>query len=139
MDFVDRANRTPLKPQLMKDMMDHIDQMSDEQRSDMTGRNLGLIQFLDAHRIASEANEKAMILMSFEFRMEALVRLRDHAQHRAWTLKYGKDLNDPDLIHKVLVEVAAGAPLYLVNDHPEFEAEEFFRLALKRAEASGEA
>jgi len=137
--FLETVNQTPIDIGLMKRMLTHVDEMSDEQRSDMAGRSIGLIQFLEAEGISADAMKRAHTLMGFEFRMEALSRLRDRSEYRAWSLQLGKTKGDPDLINEVMIETAAVHPLIRVDDQPAFEPDSFFREALARAEAGGHA
>ena len=47
----------------MKRMLTHVDEMSDEQRSDMAGRRIGLIQFIEAEGVSTDAMKRAHTLM----------------------------------------------------------------------------
>ena len=79
MGVIENANRTPLDPGLMKRMMMCLEEMPAEQRGDMTGRSIGLIRFLEENLSTQENFDwAASTLISFEFRMEALARLRKH-------------------------------------------------------------
>jgi len=138
MTVIDKANATPLDPDLMKEMLDCLDAMPEEQRKDLTGRGLGLIRFLEERLKEKETMDRAMVLISFEFRMEALVHLRNRREYRAWAMRVGKK-GEPDFINEVLIETAALAPLVERNKHPAFEPVAFFRRALERADAEGRA
>lgn len=139
MGFIETVNERPFDIELMKRMLDHLDDMDNEQRGDMTGRGLGLIRFLDDQGIGGAGMERAHTLIAFEFRMEALARLRDRPEYRAWTLQLGNKAGDPDLINEVLVETAATQPIVEIDERPAFEPESFFRAALERSEVEGRA
>jgi hypothetical protein len=138
MDVIDKANATPLDPDLMKEMLDCLDAMPEEHRKDMLGTGLGLTRFLEERLKEKEKWVRAMVLISFEFRMEALVDLRNRPEYRAWAMRVGKK-GEPDFINEVLIETAASEPLIERNKHPAFEPVAFFRRALERADAEGRA
>jgi hypothetical protein len=71
----------------MKRMMTCLEEMPAEQRGDMTGRGIGLIRFLEENLSSQETFDRASTLISFEFRMEALARLRKRPEYRAWAMK----------------------------------------------------
>src|ERR1700733_761167 len=98
MNVIEEANSNPLAPDLMREMVTCLADMPAERRDDMTGRAVGLIRFLEGRCSAQETHARAAILVSFEFRMEALARLRKRPEYRAWTIKAAKT-GDPDLIH----------------------------------------
>ena len=106
MSVIENANRTPLDPGLMKRMMTCLAEMPAEQRGDLTGRGIGLIRFLEENVSSQGAFDRVSTLISFEFRMEALARLRKHPEYRAWAMKTDHR-GAPDLIHEVLIETAA--------------------------------
>jgi hypothetical protein len=138
MSVFDRANTAPLDAQLMKEMMTCLEQMPEEQRADMTGRAIGLINFLEERLGTQDSMERASILIAFEFRMEAMVRLRDDPQYKAWAVRADKR-GDPDLINEVMLEAAASEPLMEMEERPAFEPRRFFRRALELAESVGRA
>lgn len=141
MGVFEKANAAHLTPELIKRMLDHIDHMPPDQRRDSTGRGIGLIQFLKEHQLVDDRQEFACaeILISFEFRMEALMRLRKRGECRAWTLSVGTDRNDPDLIHEVLIDAAAAEPLVERNNRPAFNAASFFKRVMELVETKGRA
>jgi hypothetical protein len=49
-----------------------------EQRGDLSGRGIGLVWFLEENLSSQKTFDCASTLISFEFRMEALARLRKH-------------------------------------------------------------
>jgi hypothetical protein len=49
-----------------------------EQRGDLTGRGIGLIRFLEENLSSQKTFDRASTPISFEFRMEALARLRKY-------------------------------------------------------------
>jgi hypothetical protein len=132
MSVIENANRTPLDPALMKRMLTCLDEMPAEQRGDMTGRSIGLIRFLEENLNSQQTFDRASTLISFEFRMEALTRLRKHPEYRAWAMRT-EHSGAPDLVHAVLIETAAVEPLIERNKRPAFRA------ALERAESEGRA
>ena len=138
MSVIENANRTPLDPGLMKRMLTCLEEMPAEQRGDMTGRGIRLIRFLEENVSSQETFDRASTLISFEFRMEALARLRKHPEYWAWALKT-EHSGGPDLIHNVLIETAAAEPLIERNKRPAFNPVTFFRAALARAESEGRA
>jgi len=138
MSVIEKASRTPLDPELMKRMLTCIEEMSAEQRGDMTGRSIGLIQFLEKNPSNQETFDRASTLISFEFRMEALARLRKRPEYRAWAMKTEHD-GAPDLIHEVLIETSAVEPLIERHKRPAFNPVTFFRAALERSASEGRA
>ena len=87
---------------------------------------------------SQEVFDRASTLISFEFRMEALARLRNHPEYRAWAMKTDHR-GAPDLIHEVLIATAAAEPLIERDERPPFNPVTFFRAALERAESEGRA
>jgi hypothetical protein len=138
MNVIDRANAAPLDPELMKDMLTCLAEMPEEQRADMTGRGLGLIRFLEDRVRGDGSMDLASILIAFEFRMEAMVRLREHPQYGAWAVRANRQ-RDPDLLNEVMLEVAASEPLIERDNRPAFEPYSFFQRALEIAESEGRA
>ena len=96
------------------------------------GAGIGLIRFPEENVSSQEVFDRASTLISFEFRMEALARLRKHPEYRAWAMKT-EHRGVPDLIHNVLIETAAVQPLIERNKGPAFDPVTFFRAALERA------
>ncbi len=70
--------------------------------------------------------------------MQALIRLREQPEYKAWTLRVGKE-GEPDFINEVLIETAAVQPLIERDEQPAFESSAFFQKALELAEAEGKA
>jgi hypothetical protein len=138
MSIIEEANANPLAPDLMKELVTHVADMPADSRRDMTARTIGLIRFLEERLADQDTHARAAAVISFEFRMEALARLRKRPEYRAWTVKAGKS-GDPDLIHEVLIETAAGEPLIERKKRPAFDPVSFFRKALERAETEGRA
>jgi hypothetical protein len=133
MDFI------PLDPDLMKRLTECIDQMPPEARSDLTGRTLGLIRFLDdIPDIPDQQGERASILISFDARMRALSALRDIPEFGAWWIRAAKS-GSPDMLHEVMIETAATEPLIESGDWASFDPASFLRHALERVEADGQA
>ncbi|MFL9828074.1 hypothetical protein [Rhodoplanes sp. SY1] len=128
----------PLDPELMKKMVAYVGDMPAKQRQDMTSRAVGLIRFLDETLGKQKIPDRASLLTSFEFRMEALSRLRERPEYRAWA-KQAKKEGDPDLVNEVMFDTAATEPLIEVSDRLEFDPASFFKNALARAEAEGKA
>lgn len=129
----------PVDADLMKRLVTHVDELPPEQRSDLTGRMLALIQFLEGLDDQQQPYWRASILTSFDARMRALAALRDAPEFGAWTIRAGKS-GDPDLLHEVMIETAATEPLIdKGDDWPSFDAASFLRHALERVEAEGQA
>jgi hypothetical protein len=136
MSVVDEINANPLDPELMKEMMTCIAEMPADQRRDVTGRAMGLIRFLEECLSDQKPHARAAALISFEFRMEAMVRLRKRPEYRAWTIKAAKT-GAPDLIHEVMIDTAASERLIERHNRPAFDPVSFFRKALERVEVEG--
>jgi hypothetical protein len=130
--YVERMG-VPIDPELMKRLLKVIERMPEDQRRDFTGLQIGLIAYLDEEE--KDVRDRATVLTSFSFRMQALTRLCERPEYRAWSMKLGS--GEPDMIHEVLVEVAASEPLIEVDERPAFEPESFFRKALEMAETTG--
>jgi hypothetical protein len=140
-----------LDPDLMKRLARCVDQMPPEDRSDLTGRTLGLLRFLDdlpdqqadrkarrRGRRGSHTQDLASIVTSFDVRMRALAALRDVPEFGAWWIRTAKSGN-PDMLHEVMIETAAMEPLIEGGDWPSFDPTSFLRHALRRVEADGRA
>jgi hypothetical protein len=128
----------PLDPELMKALLTCVDEMPPEQRSDVTGRSLGLIRYLQDNLHGDVQFARAATLTSFEFRMSALARLQERPEYRAWVVKAQKN-GDPNLIHEVMVETAALEPLIERKKRHEFDHQSFLRRALERVAVEGRA
>ena len=59
--------------------------MPQEQRSDMTGRCLGLIRYLQDNLHNDVQFARAATLTSFERRMSALAHLQERSRRRLWS------------------------------------------------------
>jgi hypothetical protein len=135
MSLIEKASGTTLSPELMKRMAKCVDEMPAEHRGDATARGLALAHFLWAEsRDRAEVLARISTLVTFEFRMEALVQLRERPEYRAWAMTGVPDISDSPLI-----EVAAAHPLVERNKRPAFDPVTFFRAVLGRVEASGRA
>jgi hypothetical protein len=128
----------PLDPELAKEMLECLGEMPTEQRCDFASATIELIQFLEK-KYPDAFEDRFRDLTSFSLRYMALNGLRKRPEYRSWSLKIGKGGDDPDVIHEVIVETAAVHPLTTRNKHPTFNPAKFFRAALERAEAMGEA
>jgi hypothetical protein len=129
---------TALEPELMKRLMGCLEEMPAGQRGDLTGRSLGLIRFLDEDAKEWEEHKRALVLVSFQFRLRALARLRDHPEFGAWTIR-AQRAGDSDILHEVMIETAAVEPLLDVDNGGSFDPRSFLRHALERVEAQGRA
>jgi hypothetical protein len=138
MSVIDEASATPLDPKLMKALLTCLVDMPTEQRCDMAGRAIGLIRFLEDHLSDQDTHARAAVLISFEFRMEAMTRLRKRAEYRAWAIKATRS-GAPDLINDIMIDTAAAEPLIERNKRPAFDPASFFRKALELAQAEGRA
>lgn len=139
MTLMKRLNEAPLTPELMKRLMTTLENMPSDQRADFTGRGLGLIRFLEEVFPGQETAERASVLTAFEFRMQALVRLRSRPEYRAWSLQQAERVGEPDLIHEVLIEAAAQEPLIQRRQRPAFDPVSFFKRVLALSDAEGRA
>jgi hypothetical protein len=136
MSLIEKASETPLCSELMKRMAKCIDAMPAEHRGDATARSLALAQFLWAEsRDRPEVLARISTLVTFEFRMEALMRLRKGREYRAWAMT-SKMPGAPDIIDGPLIEVAAAHPLVERNKRPAFDPATFFRAVLGHAEVA---
>lgn len=139
MTIAKQINAAPLTPELMKRLMTLVGDMPAEQRSDLTGRSIGIIRFLEEEYPGQETFERASLITAFQFRMEALMNLRTRPEYRAWTLQLSAHKEEPDVIHQVLVEAAATEPLIQRKKRPAFDPVSFFKRALAMSEAEGRA
>jgi len=135
---VNLFNVRALDPSLMKDMLACLEEMPPEQRETYSRRVFALIEIIEDLPAADPVMNCASILLAFEFRMEALLRLREQPEYHRWALQIGKG-GDPDLIDEVLIEVAARHPLIENNRLPAFEPMAFFAMVLELSKAAGQA
>jgi hypothetical protein len=126
----------PIDLQLMKSLVTCVEQMNPEQRRDFGVRSVRLIQHLAALKPGWGPYERAALLASFEFRLRALIRLRDRPEYAAWGVRATK-AGDPDMFHDLMIETAAVEPLRGEDDGGSFDLASFLRHALERAEAEG--
>jgi len=138
MDPLTKVNKHPLDPELMKQLLLCVDAMPEEQRSDMTGRSIGIMHYLQETLPALKPMARTLTLLSFEFRMEALARLREHPEYDGWARRAEK-AGGADLINEALLEIAAVEPLVERHGRPAFDPTVFFRLVLERTDAEGRA
>jgi len=131
-------NVRALDPRLMKDMLACLDAMPPEQRENYSRRVFALIEIIEDLPAADPVMNCANILLAFEFRMEALLRLREQPEYHRWALQMGKG-GAPDLIDETLIKAAAAQPL-IESDHlPAFEPVAFFTKVLEVSKAAGQA
>ncbi|MEQ8693780.1 MAG: hypothetical protein RIC85_00415 [Gammaproteobacteria bacterium] len=127
-----------IDPELMIRLFRCVDEMAPEDRSNYEARSIRLIAFLHDEGIRDdETSDHAQILVSFGRRMEALAKLRTHPKYRGWTLQISDSDQDPDLIHQMLIEVAAEAPLIEQRDDDIFDPDDFFDRVLAKVESGG--
>ena len=133
MGVIEKVNEESVPLDLFKNLVELIGDLPEGERSDMEGRTMAMIHFLNAADI--EGNH-ALIMMSVQFRMAALARLRQEPAYRAWSLNAE---GSGDYVHEVLVETAATQRLIELEGEPAFEPKSFFRAALELSEAGGRA
>jgi hypothetical protein len=138
MTDIDEANANPVNPELMREMLEFLDTIPADQRGDLTDRTAELLGFLEQKLDGVETLERAAVLISFEIRIGALFRLRRRPEYRARVITAGKR-RGPDLIHEVLIEIAASEPMFQRNKRAAFNPINFFRKALERTQAMGSA
>jgi hypothetical protein len=125
---------TPVPVELFEDALNAIADLTDEARNDPTGRMLAVIRVADRWR-ASNRQEKTRIVVSLNFRLEALAALSKQSAYRAWAMKSGTV--GMDYIHADLVEAAAIEPLILTDEEAHFDPTSFFERVLSISEARG--
>jgi hypothetical protein len=84
---------------------------------------------------AGESNK----VLAVNFRIEALGRLADHPQMRAWTPPKGESAGTVIPTHSKILAAAAAHPLVEIDGEPGFEPEEFFSNVLSLTTGAGEA
>ncbi len=136
--YVQRLNDNPIDAGLMMKMLEHVNSMPAGQRSDFSGRAIGVVRFIEEEASLGPEKARVDLLIGFNFRMEALARLSHRPEYAAWSLRVGA-ADGMDVISKVLVEAAARAPLIEIGERLEFDPDAFFALALSIAEAEGKA
>jgi len=140
MSLIEKASGTPLCPELMKRMVKRIVDMPAEQRGDAEARGLALAQFLWAEsRDRPEVPACIGTLVTFEFRMEALMRLRKRREYRPWAMMCEMPGAPDIVVDGPLIEVAAAHPLVARNKRPAFDPATFFHAVLGHAEVNGRA
>ncbi|WP_330085281.1 hypothetical protein [Methylocystis iwaonis] len=136
MSVLERANRTPVSPNLLGDAMEAIAGMSPENRSIFEARTLRLIQLL-ANKGLTE-RRRADLVMALSFRLEALAHLVDGDHVKGWTLPGQAD--GATYLHADILKAAVKEPLIeSAEGSPTFDAPAFGRRVLEIAKAKGRA
>jgi hypothetical protein len=139
MTIMRRINAAPLTPELMKRLVNLIDEMQADQRDDLTRRGVEIIRFLEEHCPGQDMLERASVITAFEFPMQALESLRTMPEYRAWTLQLSPHKEEPRLAQAALIEDAAEEPLIERLRRPTFDPVSFFKRVLAMSEAGGRA
>ena len=82
-NFVERAMRTPVSPDLLAAAMEAIAELPQDQRRSFEGRAFRLFRLLEER---DEGDDAALFAFVIQLRLEALARLHDDRGLRAWTL-----------------------------------------------------
>ena len=134
MGWIEEANERPVPIDLFKELVGTLASLPRDGRSDFESRAFGMTQHLQAAKVEGD---HAFIIMLVQLRMEALARLSNEPEYRAWSLNSD---DGGDYIHEILVETAATQRLIELEDgRPSFEPRSFFHAALERSELDGRA
>lgn len=134
-NFVERAMRTPVSPDLLAAAMEAIAELPQDQRRSFEGRAFRLFRLLEER---DEGDDAALFAFVIQLRLEALARLHDDRGLRAWTLP--GDAEGADYIHADVVAAAAVEPLIEIDEHTVgFDAESFRARVLADAAVRGHA
>jgi hypothetical protein len=130
--FLDRVRNRPIPVDLFKAAVLAISDLPQESRQTMEGRANCIIRLLQEFGV--KARNASDLLTGISFRLEALVRLTDEPEYRAWSVK--TDTPGMDYISEDLVEAAAIEPLVCDDTCARFDPHSFFKRVLEISEAS---
>ena len=133
--FLDRVRNRPIPVDLFKAAVRAISDLPQESRQTMEGRATCIIRLLQEFGV--KTRNASDLLTGISFRLEALVRLTDEPEYRAWSVK--TDIPEMDYISEDLVEAAAIEPLVYDDACARFDPKSFFKRVLEISEVSGKA
>jgi hypothetical protein len=131
------VNEAPLTPELMRKLVSVVDTMPEDQGRNPIRGTLKLTRFIAEQFPEQSSFGRAGLLATFLIRMDALDRLRDRPEYKAWALMAAALNGGADSIHEGLISVAATEPLTEEDNQLVFEANSFFQRVLSLAEAAG--
>jgi hypothetical protein len=136
MNFLKRANRTKVSPELLGEILQMHSEMTPEDRKVFEVRTIRIFELLKSKGL--HADKIATLAMAIDFRLTALARLQLDAGLRGWSLP-GLEPGAISIPFDVL-KAAAEEPL-IENDEKQaaFDVEGFRRRVLRNAEAAGQA
>ena len=133
--FLDRVRNRPIPLDLFQAAVRAISELPQESRQTMEGRTVCIIRLLQEFGV--KARNASDLLTGISFRLEALVRLTDEPEYRAWSVK--TDTPGMDYISEDLVEAAAIEPLVYDDTCAQFDPKSFFQRLLEISKTSGKA
>lgn len=135
MDFLTRADRTKVPPELMAEALEMLANLPTEDRGDDEVRMIRFFELLDRKDLQDQRRD---IAMSIDFRLTAMGRLIAAKEAYGWTQPGTED--GMELIHPSLVYAAAEDPLIEDSDHQASFGPDSFRrrvLAITKIEGKG--
>lgn len=137
--LVEVCNRWPLPNDLMFQLNEVIGALSPERREAYERRIPALMEALARIRPNMDRRDLVDVIMSFDFRMYALVGLRDRPEWAGFGIK-GDGGDEPDSVSEALIAAAGQAELHIDDTgDAAFEPKAFFDLALRLQPAEGRA
>ena len=131
--LVEAIFNTIVTPDLLGEVVEMLADLEQDERNDLTGRSVAIIQLLNDKE---EAQVQPHLVAAIDFRLNALAKLSGKQELRAWSIP--GDVAGMIRIDPLVLQVAASQPLIAVNDHEvEFEAEAFFKCLLELTEEKG--
>jgi hypothetical protein len=127
MTLFSKRSHQPVPVELLGAAAEAIAALPDEGRKNPTRRVIAILHMFDAHKVPSA--DRSDLLTGIQFRLQALGRLQDQPSYRAWSRK--------KIMHAVLVEAAASAPLLMTRRIANFEPQSFFQRVCAISKARG--
>jgi len=134
MDFIKRANRTRVTPELLCDVIKAHSEMPAEDRPVLEARMIRIFQLLDEK--APKGN-RGDLSIAIEFRLEALARLIEADATRGWTMPGAEGATSIDL--DLLTAAAREKLIEGPDGHAAFDPDSFQQRVLRLTEAQGQA
>ncbi|MGN6156275.1 MAG: hypothetical protein ACTHN4_11175 [Sphingomicrobium sp.] len=134
MDFLKRANKTKVDPQLMEDIFEAIDKLPPGDR-DFEGTSILIVRHVA--ELGLPEKRRMDLSMALNFRFMAFARLIQDGGGRGWTWP-GKE-EGCTIVDAELIRTAAEEPMIEVNEQVAFDPASFQRRLLALAEPHGQA
>jgi hypothetical protein len=130
-----KRTQKPIPVELLAAALEAISELPEKDRKNTTSRVVAILGMMDEHNVPSALEARSDLLMSIQFRLQALVRLQAQPSYRAWSMR--SDTPGMHYVHADIVAAAAIAPLLMTGRVASFEPQSFFKLVLEISEARG--